>query len=66
MADKPLPNIPFIQKNLSSLDSIVQSLSPLIAVTSSADVDEICRANNIPTFADFIKPFGRFIDGRGK
>lgn len=66
MAEKPLPHAPSNKPSLFSRDMIARSMSPLIAVTSSPDADDICRANNIPSFTDFIGPFGDTIDGRSK
>jgi hypothetical protein len=66
MAEKPLPHAPSNKPSLSSRDMMARSLSPLIAVASSPDADDICRANNIASFADFIGPFGDTIDGRSK
>lgn len=52
--------------NQSPREFIAQSLSPLVAVAASEDAEELCRVNHIPSFADFIKPFGSLIEGRGK
>jgi hypothetical protein len=61
--EKPLPSI---SSNLSTRDFIARTVSPLIAITASEDAEELCRVNHIPSFADFIKPFGDMIEGRGK
>ncbi|KAF7724948.1 Trafficking protein particle complex 8 [Apophysomyces ossiformis] len=45
-------------------EELAKSLSPLIVVAASPDADEICQENHIPTFADFIRPFGENIEGR--
>ena len=58
--EKPLPSKPF-----PSRDFFAKSVAPLIAVTASEDAEELCRVNHIPSFADFIKPFGDMIEGRG-
>lgn len=62
--EKPLSSKPF-SSNLSTRDFIARSISPLIAVAASEDAEELCRVNHIPSFADFIKPFGDMIEGRG-
>lgn len=49
----------------SPRDFIARSLSPLVAVAASEDAEELCRVNHIPSFNDFIKPFGDLIEGRG-
>lgn len=51
---------------LSPRDFIAKSLSPLVAVAASEDAEELCRVNHIPSFTDFIKPFGEMLEGRGK
>lgn len=66
MTNKPLPHAPLMSPGLSSRDEIARSMSPLVAVATSPDADAICQANNIPSFADFISPFGNTIDGRSK
>jgi len=60
--EKPLPLNP---SNLSTRDYIARTLGPLVAVAASEDAEELCRVNHIPSFADFIKPFGDMIEGRG-
>ena len=60
--DKPLPLNP---SNLSTRDYIARTLGPLVAVAASEDAEELCRVNHIPSFADFIKPFGDMLEGRG-
>ncbi|KAI7858466.1 hypothetical protein BDC45DRAFT_498416 [Circinella umbellata] len=47
-------------------DELARSLSPLVAVAASQDAEELCQSNHIPSFADFMKPFGDHIEGRGK
>ncbi|KNC98240.1 uncharacterized protein SPPG_06640 [Spizellomyces punctatus DAOM BR117] len=39
-------------------DFICRLLSPLVAVVATSDAEELAKLNNLPTFADFIKPFG--------
>lgn len=46
-------------------DELARSFSPLVAVVASQDAEEICQKNHIPSFADFLKPFGNLIEGRG-
>lgn len=60
--EKPLPSKPTI--NTSSRDFFAKTVAPLIVVTASEDAEELCRVNHIPSFADFIKPFGDLIEGR--
>lgn len=60
--EKPLPSKPFV----SSRDFFTRTVAPLIAVTASEDAEELCRVNHIPSFADFIKPFGDMIEGKSK
>jgi hypothetical protein len=60
--EKPLPSKPIV--NTSSRDFFAKTVAPLIAVTASEDAEELCRVNHIPSFADFIKPFGDMIEGR--
>ncbi|KAL0095280.1 hypothetical protein F4703DRAFT_1063482 [Phycomyces blakesleeanus] len=68
MPEKPLP-VPLspllgIPTSPSPREHIARSLSPLIAIAASPDADEICQSNHIPSFADFIKPFGEHVQGR--
>ncbi|KAI8994486.1 ER-golgi trafficking TRAPP I complex 85 kDa subunit-domain-containing protein [Pilobolus umbonatus] len=56
--EKPARYKPAIQEYITS------TVSPVIAVTSSEDAEELCRVNHIPSFADFIKPFGNMIESR--
>lgn len=60
--EKPLPLNP---SHLSTRDYIARTLGPLVAVAASEDAEELCRVNRIPSFADFIKPFGDMLEGRG-
>ncbi|KAI9315655.1 ER-golgi trafficking TRAPP I complex 85 kDa subunit-domain-containing protein [Dichotomocladium elegans] len=69
--DKSLPTIPDTRSPSPSLmvgqtprDELARSFSPLVAVIASRDADELCQSNHIPSFADFIKPFGDHIEGR--
>ncbi|KAI7861326.1 hypothetical protein BDF14DRAFT_429304 [Spinellus fusiger] len=50
---------------VSPRDELARTLSPVIAVAASLDADELCQKNHIPSFADYIKPFGDHIQGRG-
>ncbi|KAI8335602.1 ER-golgi trafficking TRAPP I complex 85 kDa subunit-domain-containing protein [Blakeslea trispora] len=50
--------------SLSTRDFIARSLAPLVAVAASEDAEELCRVNHIPSFADFIRPFGDRIENR--
>ncbi|KAL7316394.1 hypothetical protein PS15m_005491 [Mucor circinelloides] len=59
--EKPLPLNP---SHLSTRDYIARTLGPLVAVAASEDAEELCRVNRIPSFADFIKPFGDMLEGR--
>ncbi|OBZ80858.1 Trafficking protein particle complex subunit 8, partial [Choanephora cucurbitarum] len=52
------------QSSLSARDFIARALAPLVAVAASEDAEELCRINHIPSFADFIKPFGDMIENR--
>ena len=47
-------------------DFVARVLGPRIAVVASPDANEVCQANNLPSLADLIKPFGNMIDGKGK
>lgn len=58
--EKPLPSYP------TARDFIAKTISPVIAIAASEDAEELCRVNHIPSFADFIKPFGDMITGRSK
>ncbi|KAI9271539.1 ER-golgi trafficking TRAPP I complex 85 kDa subunit-domain-containing protein [Phascolomyces articulosus] len=49
---------------LTPRDELARSLSPLVAVAASQDAEELCQSNHIPSFADFMKPFGDHIEGR--
>lgn len=60
--EKPLPTKP---SHSDTRDFIAKSVAPVIAITASEDAEELCRVNHIPSFADFIKPFGDMIEGRG-
>lgn len=62
--EKPLPSISLSTNR--TRDLIAQSVAPLVAITASEDAEELCRVNHIPSFADFIKPFGNMIEGKGK
>ncbi|KAI8641827.1 ER-golgi trafficking TRAPP I complex 85 kDa subunit-domain-containing protein [Parasitella parasitica] len=59
--EKPLPLKP---SSFSTRDYIARTLGPLVAVAASEDAEELCRVNHIPSFADFIKPFGDMFEGR--
>jgi hypothetical protein len=61
--DKPLPFNPLTSSN--TRDLIARTVAPLVAITASEDAEELCRVNHIPSFADFIKPFGDMIEGKG-
>jgi hypothetical protein len=61
--EKPLPTKP---SHSSTRDFIAKTVAPVIAITASEDAEELCRVNHIPSFADFIKPFGDMMEGRGK
>jgi hypothetical protein len=61
--EKPLPSNPSTSNNTQ--DSIARTVGPLVAITASEDAEELCRVNHIPSFADFIKPFGDMIEGKG-
>lgn len=72
--DKQLPTLPAtdtrspspaIMSTHTPRDELARSFSPLVAVVASQDAEEICRKNHIPSFADFLKPFGNLIEGRG-
>ncbi|KAJ3070601.1 Trafficking protein particle complex 8 [Podochytrium sp. JEL0797] len=39
-------------------------LSPLVALVSSPDVDELAQANGIASFEQFMQPFGQRIEGK--
>lgn len=60
--EKPLSSN---SSNFSTRDFIARTLGPLVAVAASEDAEELCRVNHIPSFADFIKPFGDMLEGRG-
>jgi len=50
----------------SPKDFVLQLLSPLVAVVSSPDADDLCKANLIPSIAEFLRPLGSRIEGKGK
>lgn len=77
-AAKPLPTVPDSPVStpavsvggreglpISPRDELARSLSPLIAVVASPDAESLCQANNIPSFVDYIRPFGEHVEGRG-
>lgn len=55
-----------MEEVLTPRDELARSLSPLVAIAASQDAEELCQSNHIPSFADFMKPFGDHIEGRGK
>lgn len=61
--EKPLPTKP---SHSATRDFIAKTVAPVIAITASEDAEELCRVNHIPSFADFIKPFGDMMGVRGK
>lgn len=55
-----------MEKPIPAREFIAKSVGPVIAITASEDAEELCRVNHIPSFADFIKPFGDMINGTSK
>ncbi|KAI8835627.1 ER-golgi trafficking TRAPP I complex 85 kDa subunit-domain-containing protein [Chytriomyces cf. hyalinus JEL632] len=39
-------------------------LAPLVALVASEDADALARANGLPAFVDFVRPFGQRLEGR--
>ncbi|KAI9364018.1 ER-golgi trafficking TRAPP I complex 85 kDa subunit-domain-containing protein [Zopfochytrium polystomum] len=46
------------------MDFITRCLSPLVAVVASQDAEEIAKSKRLPSFVDFLRPFGMRIDGK--
>ena len=51
---------------MSKKEFVQSILSPLVAVITSPATEELIKTHhNIPTFIDFIRPFGSSIEGKG-
>ncbi|KAJ3068765.1 hypothetical protein HK102_007093, partial [Quaeritorhiza haematococci] len=46
-------------------DFVYRTLSPLVTVLTSPDVEASIKRHNFPSFVDFIAPFGLNLDGKG-
>lgn len=52
-------------KSLQGKDFLSHILSPLVAVVSSTDADDLALDNNLCNFTQLVAPFGSRVQGRG-
>jgi hypothetical protein len=45
---------------------VLSCLSPLVGVMATPDVDDMVQINGLSSFVDFIRPFGRRIEGKSE